>query len=86
MQGPSGIQVGVGGAPITAPNLDTSDLEQSFNVLSKSIQEIVEAQHDVNLSMKSLQSEQIYAIKELTHTIQQGNFNNIFNDIKSMMV
>ena len=76
------MQVGAGGAPIVAPNLDTSNLEQSFNVLSRSIKDIVEAQHDVSLSMQSLQSEHIHAIKELTHTTQQGNFNNIFNDIK----
>ena len=51
-------------------------------MLSRSIQDIVEAQHDVSLSMQSLQSEHIDAIKELIHTTQQGNFNNIFNDIK----
>ena len=32
--------------------------------------------------MQSLQSEHIHVIKELTHTTQQGNFNNIFHDIK----
>ena len=66
-QGTPGVQVGAGDAPIIAPNLDTSNLEQSFNVLSRSIQDIVEAQHDVSLSMQSLQSEHIDAIKELTH-------------------
>ena len=42
----------------------------------------MEAQHDVSLSMQSLQSEHIHAIKELTHTTQQDHFNIIFNDIK----
>ena len=37
------MQVGAEGVPIVAPNLDTSNLEQSFNTLSRSIQEIVEA-------------------------------------------
>ena len=50
--------------------------------MSRSIQEIVEAQHDVTISMQGLQTEHIHAIKELTQTTQQGNFNNIFNDIK----
>ena len=82
IQGAPGIQVGAGGFPIVASNLDTSNLEQSFNTLSRSIQEIVEAQHDVSISMQGLQTEHIQAIKELTQTTQQGNFNNIFNDIK----
>ena len=51
-------------------------------MLSRSIQDIVEAQHDVSLSMQGLQTEHIHAIKELTHTTQQGNFTSIFNDIK----
>ena len=76
------MQIGAGGAPIVAPNLDTSNLEQSFNVLSRSIQDIVEAQHDVSLGLQGLQTEHIHAIKELTHTTQQGNFTSIFNDIK----
>ena len=32
--------------------------------------------------MQGLQTVHIHAIKELTQTTQQGNFNNIFNDIK----
>ena len=32
--------------------------------------------------MQGIQTEHIQAIKELTQTTQQGNFNNIFNDIK----
>ena len=82
IQGAPGIQVGAGGAPIVAPNLDTSNLEQSFNTLSRSIKEIVEAQHDVSLSMQGLQTEHNHAIKELAQTTQQGNFNNTFNNIK----
>ena len=73
------MQVGAGGVPIVTPNLDTSNLEKSFNTLSRSIQDIVEAQHDVSISMQGLQTEHIHAIKELTQTTQQGNFNNIFN-------
>ena len=69
------MQVGAGGAPIVAPNLDTSNLEQSFNTLSRSIQKIVEAQHDVSSKHVRLTD------RELTQTTQQGNF-NIFNDIK----
>ena len=42
----------------------------------------MEAQHDVSLSMQSIQVEHVNAIKELTQTTQQGNFNTIFNDIK----
>ena len=57
------MQIGAGGASIVAPNLDTSNLEQSFNTLSRSIQEIVEAQHDVSLSMQGLQTEHIHAKK-----------------------
>ena len=67
---------------MVTPNLDTSNLEQSFNTLSRSIQGIVEAQHDVSISMQGLQTEHIHAIKELTQTTQQGNFNIISNDIK----
>ena len=82
IQGPYGAQVGAGGVPIVTPNLDTTNLEQSFNGLSKSIQDIMEAQHDVSLSMQSIQAEHVNAIKELTQTTQQGNFNTLFNDIK----
>ena len=42
----------------------------------------MEAQHDVSLSIQSIQAEHVNAIKELTQTTQQGNFNTIFNDIK----
>ena len=42
----------------------------------------MEAQHDVSLSMQSIQAEHVNAIKELTKTTQQGNFITIFNDIK----
>ena len=82
IQGPPGTQVGAGGVPIVAPNFDTTNLAQSFNGLSKSIQDIMEAQHDVSLSMQNIQVEHVNAIKELTQTTQQGNFNTIFNDIK----
>ena len=75
-------QVGAGGEPLVTPNLDTTKLEQSFNGLSQSIQDIMEAQHDVSLGMQSIQVEHVNAIKELTQTTQQGNFNTIFNDIK----
>ena len=81
IQGPPGAQVGAGGVPIVTPNLDTTNLEQSFNGLSKSIQDIMEAQHDVSSSMQSIQAEYVNAVKELTQTTQQGNFNTIFNDI-----
>ena len=81
IQGPPGTQVGAEGVPIVTPNLDTTNLEQSFNGLSKSIQDIMEAQHDVSLSMQSIQAEHVNALKELTQTTQQGNFNTIFNDI-----
>ena len=84
IQGPPGTQVGAGGVPLITPNLDTTlvNLEQSFNGLSKSIQDIMEAQHDVSLSIQSIQVEHVNAIKELTQTTEQGNFNTIFNDIK----
>ena len=70
IQGPPGAQVGAGGVPIVAPNLDTTNLEQSFNGLSKSIQNVMEAQHDVSLSMQGIQAEHVNAIKELTQTTQ----------------
>ena len=82
IQGAPGVDVGAGGVPIVAQNLDTSNVEQSFNTLSRSIQEIVEAKHDVSICMQGPQTEHIHAIKEFTQTTQQGNFNNIFNDIK----
>ena len=70
IQGPPSVQVEAGGSPIVAPNLDTTNLEQSFNGLSKSMQDIMEAQHDVSLSMQSIQAEHVNAIKELTQTTQ----------------
>ena len=76
------MQVGAKGVPIVAPNLDTSNLEQSFNTLSKSIKEIVEAQHDVSISMQGLQTEHIHAIKELTQTTQQSDISHFgYNNI-----
>ena len=51
MQRAPGVEAGIGGAPAVALNLDTSKLEQSLNVLSRSIQDIVEAQHDMSFSM-----------------------------------
>ena len=77
IQGTPGTQVGAVGVSLVTPNLDTTNLEQSFNGLSKSIQDIVEAQYDVSSSMQSIQVEHVNA-----QTTQQGNFNTIFNDIK----
>ena len=65
IQGPPGAQVGAGGVPLVTPNLDTTNLEQFFNGLSKSIQDIMEAQHDVGLSMQSIHVEHVNAIKEV---------------------
>ena len=59
IQGAPGMQIGAEGFPIVTPNLDTSNLEHSFNTLSRSIQEIVEAQHNVSISMQGLQTEHI---------------------------
>ena len=42
----------------------------------------MEAQYNVSSSMQSIQVEHVNALKELTQTTQQGNFNTIFNDIK----
>ena len=66
IQGPPSTQVGAGGVPLGTPNLDTTNLEQSFNGLSKSIQDIMEAQYDVSSSMQSIQVEHVNALKELT--------------------
>ena len=81
IQGPPSTQVGAGGVPLVTPNLDTTNLEQSFNGLSKSIQDM-EAQYEVSSSMQSIQVEHVNTLKELTQTTQQGNFSTIFNDIK----
>ena len=85
VQGAPGIPIGTDGVPMVAPNLDTSTLEQSFNTLSRSIQGIVEAQHDVSISMQGLQTEHINAIKELTQTTQQGNLTVSLMTSKNMM-
>ena len=43
----------------------------------------MEAQHDVSLSMQSIQVEHVNAIKELTQTTQQGNFSTILMILRS---
>ena len=46
----------------------------------------MEAQYDVSSSMQSIQVEHLNALKELTQTTQQGNFNTILMILRNTMV
>ena len=64
---------GVTGTSFISP-LNTSNLENSFVSLNKSIQDMIETQQLVNFEMQEIQRENVTAIQRLTETSKQRNY------------
>ena len=71
---------GVTGTSFISP-LNTSNLENSFVSLNKSIQDMIETQQLVNFEMQEIQRENVTAIQRLTETSKQRNYDYLFSDI-----
>ena len=71
---------GVTGTSFISP-LNTSNLENSFVSLNRSIQDMIETQQVVNFEMQEIQRENVTAIQRLTETSRQRNYDYLFSDI-----